>query len=391
MYSREQHTGADLPLKYICLTYDDGPGKNTYDIATFLHDQNIRATFFVVGKYAFHHQDILEKTAMLGHLIANHTYDHPDMPFYLSINGDLHNQILQTDAVIKKHIRGDTVYFRSPYGKWSDEVADELNLNMLSTINHVGPVYWDVAGTDCYYWKTGRSVEHAVDNYINEITTKGRGIIVMHDDIADMDYLKEKNNTLELTKQLIPVLKSQGYQFVCLNEIPSVKNEASKTLKFTLKCANGKYVSLSENDGVTVDVDGRPNSKFNEVSVVELGYRKIALKASNGLFFTSLNKNGNFITATGSEIKESQTFDLIPLSANQITLRDYNGMYLNRENKSGGRLLASAAYMRGCERFEFSPLSVSFKKKISIPERYYSLKRQLLYIKSKVEQGSRPL
>src|ERR1035438_4204841 len=104
MYRVEPYTGAGLPSKCLCLTYDDGPGKHTYDIARFLSDQNIQATFFVVGKYAFHHQDILEKIAMLGHLVGNHTYDHPDMPYYLSINGDVNNQVLKTDAIIKKYV-----------------------------------------------------------------------------------------------------------------------------------------------------------------------------------------------------------------------------------------------------------------------------------------------
>src|SRR5690349_5704280 len=123
MYRINPYTDTALLPKTFSLTYDDGPGKNTLEIAKFLHDENIPATFFVVGKYAVQEQSILEEVQSLGHLIGNHTYEHPDMTYYLSVNGDVQNQVLRTDAVIKKYIDDKTIYFRSPYGKWSAEVA----------------------------------------------------------------------------------------------------------------------------------------------------------------------------------------------------------------------------------------------------------------------------
>jgi peptidoglycan/xylan/chitin deacetylase (PgdA/CDA1 family) len=387
MYRKELYTGADLPSKFLCLTYDDGPGKHTYGIAKFLYDQNIQATFFVVGKYAFHHHDILEKVSALGHLIGNHTYEHPDMPYYLSMNGDVQNQILRTDAIIKKYIKENTVYFRSPYGKWSQEVANELNLNILSAINHIGPIHWDVSGVDCFYWKNGHTVEDTVKKYLNDIKEKDRGIVVMHDEIADMNYLKDRNNTLELTKQLIPLLKLQGYKFVRLDEIESIKKDASKVFKFTLRSTNGKYVSLSESENNTVNVDRKQNSILNQLSMEDLGHGKIALKASNGLFFSLQVEKGNVIEATSTDIKEFEAFDLIPLSSNQAVLRAYNGNYLTKESRYGGKLLASAEYMRGAEIFSFSPVNIRAKKNIAFRERYKSLKRQILYIRSKIQQG----
>ena len=114
MYEEKPFTGSDLPSKTLCLTYDDGPGKDTLRIAEFLHEQNIRATFFVVGKYAIHAHQVLERVSSLGHLIGNHTYEHPDMPYYLSENGDVINQVLRTDSIIKKYVDGKTVFFATP-------------------------------------------------------------------------------------------------------------------------------------------------------------------------------------------------------------------------------------------------------------------------------------
>jgi len=166
MFFKNNFTGAELPEKTICLTYDDGPGENTLPIANFLKDEGIQATFFVVGKYAFHNTSILSELKKLNHLIGNHTYDHPELPFYKLINGNLQNQIIKTDTVIKEHIDGNTIYFRAPYGAWSDDVADDLNSNILSTINHVGPIYWNVEGNDFDYWAKDLSVDEAVKIFI---------------------------------------------------------------------------------------------------------------------------------------------------------------------------------------------------------------------------------
>lgn len=387
MYREQPYTGADLASKVLCLTYDDGPGNNTCEIAEFLHDQNIQATFFVIGKYAFHHQDILEKLTNLGHLVGNHTYEHPDLPYHLSISGDIQNQIIRTDNVIKKYA-GNTVYFRSPYGKWSKEVANELNLNLLSTVNHIGPIFWDIGGVDCYYWQKGRSVEDTVHKYLEEIKEKDHGIVVMHDEIGDMEYLKERNSTLELTKQLIPLLKQRGYSFVRLDEIPSIKKDVSGLFRFTLKSNHAKFVCIEENANNIVNVNGKKNHFLNQLSMVDLGHGKIALRASNGLFFSLQPSKGNVIEATGREVNKYEEFDLIPVSSNRLLIRAYNGHYLTNETKNGGKLLATAAYMRGAETFLFSPIDVRTKRKISLGEQVKTLKRQILYVKSKIQERS---
>ena len=228
MYRERSYTGTNLPLKTFCLTYDDGPGENTLEIAEFLADNNIRATFFVVGKYAVNQPDVLEKLSVLGHLIGNHTYEHPDMPYYLSQDGDIVNQVLRTDAIIKKYITNGITFFRSPYGKWSKECANELNLSLLATLHHIGPIHWDVGGVDCFFWKQGKTVDEAVEKYLADISNAGKGIIVMHDNIADMEHLKKDNHTLQLTRKLIPLLKKEGYEFVRLDEIESLREAATE-------------------------------------------------------------------------------------------------------------------------------------------------------------------
>src|SRR6266481_1987740 len=62
----------------IALTYDDGPN----DIATerlleVLAHHNVRATFFLIGRYVRQRPEIVRAVSSAGHLIGNHSMTHP--------------------------------------------------------------------------------------------------------------------------------------------------------------------------------------------------------------------------------------------------------------------------------------------------------------------------
>jgi len=377
MFFKNNFTGAELPEKTICLTYDDGPGENTLPIANFLKDEGIQATFFVVGKYAFHNTSILSELKKLNHLIGNHTYDHPELPFYKLINGNLQNQIIKTDTVIKEHIDGNTIYFRAPYGAWSDDVADDLNSNILSTINHVGPIYWNVEGNDFDYWAKDLSVDEAVKKYLYNINKVGRGIIVMHDDTADRDDIKQKNKTFELTKILIPILKSQGFRFIRLDEIDNIKNQVKTELQCYLQGRNKKYLLLNE-ETAYVSATGKVSDPESILKLIKLKNEKVAIKTANDLFL-SCKPDTQEILSSASEINNYSSFDLIPVESNQIILRAATGYYL-RIDKRSGNLMGDGHYLNNAEIFTFSILSNDKKNKIF----FKSILKKLKKIKFKI-------
>src|SRR5580765_7737595 len=45
-----QINGSGLPAKTVVLTYDDGPDEHTLELAHYLTDQGVHATFFVNGR-----------------------------------------------------------------------------------------------------------------------------------------------------------------------------------------------------------------------------------------------------------------------------------------------------------------------------------------------------
>jgi hypothetical protein len=307
------------------------------------------------------------------------------MPYYTSVNGDVQDQINRTDVVIKRFINSDIIYFRSPYGKWSAEVASDLNSNLTASLGHLGPIYWDIGGIDCYYWQHDRSVDDAVAAYYKEITEKKKGIVVFHDDIADMEYVKPKQKTLQLLQSLIPRLKTEGYTFVGLEDIESIKKAADKGLTFHLRTRNKKYISIRQSPGSGIYSISR-KSKYAEFTLESCSDGKIALKSSKGFYLGVENQEGNKVMADKSQIETACLFDLIPVIHSQFMLRASNGNYLviNKE----GNLVANAPYMRNSEIFSYCAINVTVKKNLPLGTHLLLLKKRFLYLKSKLLQAS---
>ncbi|MGF7081447.1 polysaccharide deacetylase family protein [Mucilaginibacter sp. UYCu711] len=381
MFSIDSFNGSRLDDHTLCITFDDGPGEHSESIGKYLFEENITATFFVVGKYAYEYPEVLQALKNFGHIIANHTYDHPDMTYYWSINGDIQNQIIRTDTLIRKYIKNKTTYFRSPYGKWSKEVAMNLNSNLFSTLEHIGPIHWDMGGMDCYFWRLGRSVDEAVNAYLEDISKVRKGIILFHDDIADMDFVKPQNKTLELLKSLIPKLKASGYKFIALDEIASIREAANREYPIYLMARKKKVVWIADSsDTVYVSPKKQLSSSF---TLEMLPSGKVAIQSAEKFYLSVDENNGNQIVVNKKTLDATGVFDFIPVLNNEFILRATNGNYLTIDDKS--RLIASAPYMRLSEIFAFhsslkllSNTSPTFATTISL------IKKRLLYIKSKI-------
>lgn len=232
-------TGQTLPLKTLSLTFDDGPGLRTVELSHYLKAQGIRATFFVWG-------EALEAdgagpatmTALVadGHLIANHTEHHYSLTAHepAPLNeAQVVAELTDVDKQIAPFVTNNIWLFRPPYGQWSD--ATEAMLSKTPMSKYVGPILWNVGGSmgpeqaaDAECWKTDvngvpvKSVQECGDLYLKEIDRVGKGIVLMHD-----PYFIKKNDptsggTYDMVQNIVPVLKTKGYKFVRLDEVPDV-------------------------------------------------------------------------------------------------------------------------------------------------------------------------
>ncbi len=86
------------------LTFDDGPTITaTNKILDILKEENVIATFFVVGKHVKEYPELVKREYQEGHYIANHGYNHNNKLLYKDMNS-FKNEILNTDLEISKAI-----------------------------------------------------------------------------------------------------------------------------------------------------------------------------------------------------------------------------------------------------------------------------------------------
>jgi peptidoglycan/xylan/chitin deacetylase (PgdA/CDA1 family) len=349
MYQNIIVGGASLPEGTLCLTFDDGPGEThgadsergprTLAIAQFLNQQGVPATFFVVGKFASNLPAVLPQLKGLGHLIGNHTYDHPNLVDYARAAGDVISQVARVDGLICNWIDAPVVLFRPPYGAWNADIANSLNSNLTVALSHVGPIGWDIDGKDFLYWANNWSPQACMENYMREIDVHKRGIVLLHDCTAGRDVIKGLNRTLELVKLLIPALREQGYQFSRLDAVPDIAVRTQNVVRLALKGSNGLYVSPQASGGGTIVVDGPSIGPWESLDLVDLHVSKVALTAKNGKYFSSPSGDGGSVVANSPTVGDRERFDLISLGNNQVAFRAITGQYLSCDNDAGNMLI----------------------------------------------------
>jgi len=109
----------------IALTFDDGPDPlSTPLLLRLLSKYRVKATFFVSGKKAARHPELIEAILLRGHLIGNHSYSHDNLIF-LKRSQVIVKEIESTENVLRDFgIR--PIAFRPPAGITSPRIRKAL-------------------------------------------------------------------------------------------------------------------------------------------------------------------------------------------------------------------------------------------------------------------------
>lgn len=98
------------------LTFDDGPGPSTDDVLDVLAEEDVRATFFVLGRQVDRYPATVRRMVAEGHQVANHGYDHGILIF----RGPRHvrDQLRRTEESVHRAAGPGTMsrLFRAPHG-----------------------------------------------------------------------------------------------------------------------------------------------------------------------------------------------------------------------------------------------------------------------------------
>lgn len=187
--------------KVIALTFDDGPSpETTPQVLDILQREQIKATFFVVGKTVKNHPQLLKQIVADGHAIGNHTWNH----HYHQYSPSAAAQELETTAQLIHQLTGvKTALFRPPAGILNNGLVDYAHQKKYAVI------MWSADSKD---WQSRRITgPQLIDNALTG--AQPGSIILLHDGGGD------RSKTVAALPKLITELKQRGYQFVTVPEL----------------------------------------------------------------------------------------------------------------------------------------------------------------------------
>ncbi len=137
------HKGPPVPS--VALTFDDGPHPfYTPRILEVLARHGAEATFFLIGRHAEQHPEVVRGIVSAGHDLGSHTYTHPHL--WRLGPRRTREEILRGHRVVEEVAGRAVRFFRPPWGTF--------NLAALLVCAQAGlvPVLWTMRG-EGYRWR----------------------------------------------------------------------------------------------------------------------------------------------------------------------------------------------------------------------------------------------
>jgi len=192
----------------VALTFDDGPLPGSTDrILDILAEQGVKAVFFVIGRPAEQHPDLVRRIHDEGHLVANHTYHHPTHGWARGLRF-WRRQIERTDAVVERAIGLRPRFFRPPMGIKSFVTARAARGHAV--------IGWTRRGFD--------GVATTPQRVVARLAPRARAgeILLLHDGISPQSR-RDPTVTIEALRPLIQELRARGLDPVRLDELTGLQ------------------------------------------------------------------------------------------------------------------------------------------------------------------------
>ena len=191
--------------KKLALTFDDGPNPTcTPALLDVLARNNVRATFFMIGKFVQLQPALARRVHDAGHDVANHTFSHPNLA--LSPAQKVRQELADCEAALRDAgVANKFGLFRVPFGARRPvtlRIARELGLT---------PIQWSVTAFDWNAPAAGR-IEHSVEKRL-----RGGDVILLHDG-GHLALNADRMHTVNAVASMVPKLIDRGYEFVTVGD-----------------------------------------------------------------------------------------------------------------------------------------------------------------------------
>jgi cellulose synthase/poly-beta-1,6-N-acetylglucosamine synthase-like glycosyltransferase/peptidoglycan/xylan/chitin deacetylase (PgdA/CDA1 family) len=198
----------------IALTFDDGPDpKWTPAILDILKQENVPATFFIIGKNGEAYPELLRRLVNEGHEIGNHTFTHPNLGEIPASLSDL--ELNATQRLIESETGRSTVLFRPPY--FGDAEADKpeevepayraQQQGYLMVGLRIDPDDWQLPVT------ADQIVDRTIKGAMDERPDSRGQVVLLHDSGGN------RAATIAALPKLIHELRARGFRFVPVSEL----------------------------------------------------------------------------------------------------------------------------------------------------------------------------
>ena len=187
----------------VYLTFDDGPSARTAEILDILKKQDVKATFFIIGKEGNKQKDLLKRIVSEGHTLGIHTYTHVYESIYSSVESYLED-FSETYHLIYETTGVRPEVFRFPGGSINTYNA-RLYEEIIAEMARRGFTYydWNASSGDAASKATANTV---LSNTVQSSEGKDRIILLMHDSIG-------KSYTVAALPGIIEYYRAKGYKF----------------------------------------------------------------------------------------------------------------------------------------------------------------------------------
>ncbi|WP_294285931.1 polysaccharide deacetylase family protein [uncultured Chryseobacterium sp.] len=128
-------------IKEVALTFDDGPTEFTPKFLDLLKENEVKATFFCIGKQIEKYPETFQRIIAEGHTIGNHTYSHSNQTGFLSTS-KMTEEIRKCDEVMLKGGNLRTELYRPPFGVTNPNIAKAVKQTGKKSIG------WNVRSLD---------------------------------------------------------------------------------------------------------------------------------------------------------------------------------------------------------------------------------------------------
>jgi peptidoglycan-N-acetylglucosamine deacetylase len=208
-------TQVPMPGKYVALTFDDGPNPPyTDEIVEYLHQQKVRATFFVVGSAVEKYPESVAREARYGDAIGNHSWDHAHL--VLESRRHIAHELQSTQDAIVKATGERTDLFRPPFG------ARDYTVIQVAHDMGYQVIMWSVPLARDWERPAPQTIADRVLKYVRD-----GSIIVLHD--GNRGRGGDREPTVEATKLIVTALRAQGYHLVTVPELIALGVHAEST------------------------------------------------------------------------------------------------------------------------------------------------------------------